>query len=60
MPVLVGAFYVFFIMAMYVLGKFLVFALLAWVICLALGVTFSWGYPVVIYILQIIIRMILK
>ena len=45
---------------MYVLGKFLIFALLAWIICLAISTPFSWGYPVVLYVVQIIIRMILK
>lgn len=45
---------------MYVIGKFLVFALLAWVLCLALSTPFSWSYPVVLYIAQIIVRLIIK
>lgn len=49
-----------FVGTLYVLGKFLVFALLAWVLCLALSTPFSWSYPVVLYVVQIIVRLIIK
>ena len=50
----------FYILCFRVIWRFLVFALLAWVLCLALSTPFSWSYPVVLYIAQIIVRLIIK